>query len=148
MAPVKLQINSLAALERLIGGDSDLELEMRNSIVQEFSKKYLKGVAERICGNIESVARQECTKVAQNFLGKSGWNGYNYSFQLTSDAKEAIQYQVDLEIAGLVQEMVNKKDIEKIVQKEVDRRIDAQVKELVNQEVKEKLAEVVKSLKL
>ena len=39
----KIQINSLEALERLIGGDTELEIEVRNSIVQEFAKKYLKG---------------------------------------------------------------------------------------------------------
>ncbi len=42
---VKLQINSKEALERLIGGDSQLEIELRNSIVQEFAEKYLKAVA-------------------------------------------------------------------------------------------------------
>lgn len=42
----KIQINSLEALERLIGGDSQLEVEVRNSIVQDFCKKYLKGVAD------------------------------------------------------------------------------------------------------
>lgn len=40
----KIQINSLEALERLIGGDTELEIEVRNSIVQEFAKKYLKGI--------------------------------------------------------------------------------------------------------
>ena len=37
---IVLQINSLKALERLIGGDSELEIGVRNSIVQEFSKKH------------------------------------------------------------------------------------------------------------
>lgn len=39
---IKIQINSLAALERLIGGDSDIEIQVRNNIVQEFTKRYLK----------------------------------------------------------------------------------------------------------
>jgi hypothetical protein len=42
---IKIQINNLEALERLIGGDSDLELELRNSIVQAFANKHLKAVA-------------------------------------------------------------------------------------------------------
>lgn len=41
----KIQINSLAALERLIGGDTELEIEIRNNIVQEFTKKHLKQIA-------------------------------------------------------------------------------------------------------
>lgn len=38
---VKIQINSVAALERLIGGDSALELELRKSVVVEFSRRHL-----------------------------------------------------------------------------------------------------------
>ena len=41
---MKIQINSLEALERLIGGDTQVEIEIRNSIVQEFTKKYLKSL--------------------------------------------------------------------------------------------------------
>ena len=43
---VKIQINSKDALERLIGGDNALEIEIRNSVVQDFSKKHLKSLAE------------------------------------------------------------------------------------------------------
>jgi hypothetical protein len=39
---IKLQINSLDALERLIGGDNEVELELRNWVVQAFAKKHLK----------------------------------------------------------------------------------------------------------
>ena len=41
-----IQINNLEALERLIGGDTEVELDIRNSVVQAFSKKHLKVVAE------------------------------------------------------------------------------------------------------
>lgn len=40
-----LQINSFPALEAFLGGDTEVEIALRNSIVQEFSKKYLKNVA-------------------------------------------------------------------------------------------------------
>lgn len=41
----KIQINSLEALERLIGNDNELEIQVRNSIVQEFTYKHLKAIA-------------------------------------------------------------------------------------------------------
>ena len=41
---VKIQINSLEALERLIGNDNELEVQIRSSIVQEFSKRHLKSI--------------------------------------------------------------------------------------------------------
>jgi hypothetical protein len=42
---MKLQLNSLASLERLIGGDTEVELDIRNNIVQAFAGKYLKDIA-------------------------------------------------------------------------------------------------------
>ena len=42
---IKLQLDS-SALERLIGGDSEVEVEIRNSIAQAFAKRHLKGVIE------------------------------------------------------------------------------------------------------
>jgi len=42
---IKIQINSLEALERLIGGDNELELQIRTSIVHEFTNKHLKSLA-------------------------------------------------------------------------------------------------------
>jgi hypothetical protein len=44
--PVKLQINSLEALERLIGNDTDLELQLRQQVAAEFAKKYLKAIVQ------------------------------------------------------------------------------------------------------
>jgi hypothetical protein len=44
MSDIKIQINSLEALERLIGGDSQLEMDIRNSVVQEFTKRHLKSL--------------------------------------------------------------------------------------------------------
>ena len=41
---IKIPINSLEALERLIGGDNELEISIRDNIVQEFTNKYLKGL--------------------------------------------------------------------------------------------------------
>ena len=40
--PVKIQINSLEALERLIGGDPSLEFDIRNNVAQKFAAKHLK----------------------------------------------------------------------------------------------------------
>ena len=42
---IKLQLDS-SALERLIGGDSEIEVELRSNVVQAFAKRHLKGVIE------------------------------------------------------------------------------------------------------
>lgn len=41
---VKIQINSLEALERLIGNDTQLETELRQSVVENFATKHLKSL--------------------------------------------------------------------------------------------------------
>lgn len=41
---VKIQINSLEALERLIGEDKELEIVVKESIINEFAKNHLKAV--------------------------------------------------------------------------------------------------------
>lgn len=43
---IKIQINSVDALERLIGNDNDVEIELRGSIVQEFTKRHLKSLVD------------------------------------------------------------------------------------------------------
>lgn len=42
---VKIQIASLAALERLLGNDSEVEFEIRQSVAENFAKKHLKAIA-------------------------------------------------------------------------------------------------------
>lgn len=42
---MKIQLDE-KALERLIGGDSEIEVELRSNVVQAFAKRHLKGVIE------------------------------------------------------------------------------------------------------
>ena len=42
---MKIQMNNLEALERLIGGESEVEMDIRASIVDAFCKKHLKSIA-------------------------------------------------------------------------------------------------------
>lgn len=39
---MKIQINSLEALERLLGEDTEIQFEIRTNIAQEFTRKHLK----------------------------------------------------------------------------------------------------------
>ena len=45
MNNLTIQINNLSALERLIGGNSEVEIEVRNSVIQKFAEKHLKAMA-------------------------------------------------------------------------------------------------------
>lgn len=64
---LKIQINNLEALERLIGGDSEIEIEIRNNIVQEFSKKHLKAIAE---SSVMKGAEKDIKKYSDSILAE------------------------------------------------------------------------------
>lgn len=140
----KIQINSLAALERLLGGDTEFEIEMREKVAQDFAKKYLKGVvATEAMDKYVNQITSEVQKQAEQAFGQ--WN-YK-SFVLKPEVAAAIckvvnasidevvrtaiseelnrimeQYTVDLEVA--VQQQVNAK-FKDIVDAEVEKRWNA-----------------------
>ena len=53
MSKVVLQINSIDVIERLIGGDSEVEVDIRNNVVQRFAEKHLKATERSIQPYIE-----------------------------------------------------------------------------------------------
>lgn len=56
----KIQINSLEALERLIGNDNELEIDIRNNIVESFTKKHLKALVNtETIKDLESAVKKE-----------------------------------------------------------------------------------------
>jgi len=101
---MKIQINSLAALERLIGGDSNVELEIRENIVQEFAKKHLKPLAndelikkhkediQRDISAVSSAVSQEVEHITAAEFGqfkKDSW-GKPTGFILSPEVKETV----------------------------------------------------------
>lgn len=120
MSGTKIQINSLAALERLIGNDSELELELRASIVQEFAQRHLKGVAQvlidkGLAGSVENV-------IKNHFVEVSGSYSWSQSFRMRPEFE-----------AGLVATV--KSQIEEIIRREVAEQVK-QVYEMVNTALK------------
>ena len=72
---IKIQINSLEAVERLIGGDNEIEIQVRNSIVNDFTKRHLKGV-------VSEKMSKDISKAIENELLKEVKLGYGFSFEL------------------------------------------------------------------
>lgn len=100
-----LQINSLQALERLIGGDAQVEVDARNSVVQNFAKKHLGEVAKNLAigpvvKSIENDLTRNIKMEAETQLGrvvKERWNDplkfvptTNYSSAVESYSKATI----------------------------------------------------------
>jgi hypothetical protein len=86
---IKIQLNSLDSLERLIGGDSEIELSIRNNIVQEFTKKHLKSLVqdEIITKNVAKVKSDLEFEILNSFYDKSKQNYYTEKFSLKDSVK-------------------------------------------------------------
>jgi hypothetical protein len=74
--PVRMQLN-LPALERLLGGDTQMEVELRYQIVQEFAKRHLKAVAaepafEKIIESHRKVIDAEVRSLVGDHVWKDG----------------------------------------------------------------------------
>jgi hypothetical protein len=94
-----IQINSLEALERLLGGDSQLEIDLRHSVVEAFARKHLKALTT--LDAVSSAARQlrsefeaQLRRDTQELVGKeiSSWN--DRRIELSPALKEKIRAEV------------------------------------------------------
>lgn len=106
---MKVQINSLAALERLIGDDKEMEITVKSSIINEFAKSYIKSVANsEIVDTIKSAVLEELRKT--NYFGlidnSVRINGWSMSCMLSKDAKELVKTQVRREVDQLISDTV------------------------------------------
>ena len=152
MSAIKLQINSKEALERLIGGDSELEVELRNSIVHDFSQRYLKKLVSDQFDKLASLAWQEVEKFAKEKFGTvqySTW-GRNYIIDLKPEIKTAVTNILQEESKKLINEAVaeyfNHLNLEALVKTVVDRQITIKIGDEVKRQVNAKINEIMKSV--
>lgn len=104
---IKIQINSLEALERLIGGDSEVEIDLRNSVVQDFAKKHLKVLATAQL--IQTTGKAVADEFTKDFfeLEKGSWGKFIMTPKTREILKEQVQSSVESEIREIVREMLD-----------------------------------------
>lgn len=154
----KIQINSLEALERLIGNDTELEIQVRNNIVQEFAKKHLKAIANETTFQNEIVIFKKALQ--EEFDKKLGesiatvkryYDGGNIEkVTLHPEIKAVIDKQVREKIDGQISEAVEggikhwEQDVN--INERVKKRMDFYITQHINEEVKNRLQELAKKL--
>lgn len=158
---VKLQINSKEALERLIGGDSDLEVELRNSVVQEFANKHLKGLAmvyneAHFKALTDTVYKEMKAKFQEEYglriVTEKGPYSYSPSkqvVQLKDEAKAQLKALVETETLAQVG-IITKKIVDNLlptimetVEKQVNVVVDRLTKDEVRRQVDKKVKEIL-----
>lgn len=147
---MKIQINSLAALERLLGGDTTVEIELRSAIVQEFVKKHLKALAKsaEVTKAVEAT-QKEVIATAQFGLNASmatfsqTWGGSVQNLKLRPEIMTAINLQVsnmvDRKLSEVVESAISAKLDNGGLDEAVKRRVEYFTEDAVRQKVKARL---------
>lgn len=107
--PFTIQINSLEALERLIGGSTQAEIDIRNAVVQSFTEKHLKAIAAdphivKVADSIQKAARTAVSDLVSEHIGviKSTWSGTVQSVTLNATVRNEIDSLVRYRASALV----------------------------------------------
>jgi predicted transcriptional regulator len=130
---VHVQINSLEALERLLGNDAEFEFDIRNNIVQKFTEKHLKQVA-----NSELMHKAE-EKIKEYLYTKKG-----YKTVINPEFTKKIEDEINF----VYKQILNKKfyDLKQIHLKTINERLDRFKESVLNDYVEEKLNEKLKKV--
>jgi hypothetical protein len=124
MEPVKIQINSLAALNRLIGEDSEFEFELRRSVVSNFFNKSNPFIV-KLTEQLET----ELTNKIFIDKSKNSWRtDYKLKDEYISVIKDTVNEAIDNKVWPLIRELVDVAGI----QKRIDEVIKAQVDYIIN----------------
>lgn len=136
---MRLELN-LPALERLIGGDTEIELQLRKQIVQDFAKRHLKEVAETASYEAAlEAAKQYINEAAKETFGIENlatshlWPtvGYRLKSMIESLVKETAQKVVDEVLLKTIeyQKTYWSRELRAMVEKAMDRQIEKEVEE-------------------
>jgi hypothetical protein len=143
---IHVQINSLDALECLIGGDSEFEFDIRNNVVQKFAEKHLKTVAN-------STVMLEVENKIKSYV----YDNTSYRNKLSTSFKDTIQNVIKTEYEQILSKAflelkrkhINELQIEiknfeekysdtlikhfekKHIQKIIDAKVDAKIKRML-----------------
>lgn len=150
MNKLTIQINNLEALERLIGGDSEVEVDIRNSVVQKFAEKHLKPLANSapITSTLnaikEEISRQikdKCEKEIATF--KNDWYGRISEVKLNQSIKSEIDSQVrnvvDTTVRNAVDEALKTWSNDAELKTRVEKRFEYYTTEMINTEIKSRI---------
>lgn len=150
----KIQINSLQALERLIGGDNTLELEIRQSVVTEFVKKHLKGLVDsrivqiastELRASIDETVRKQISAT----IGEYQQSGYGArKFILHNDLKAEIKNQLVVALDKTINEVITEimPGVEKQIEESFVRVMNYKIDQIVRDKVNDHLKKIKDSL--
>ncbi len=157
MNKLTLQINSLEALERLIGGNTETEIDIRNSVVQKFAEKHLKpivnsapitDVIRQIKDHAYKHIQETCTNEIATFKSSYGCGAYDIKLrpEIEMTIKKKVQDSISQVISEKVKAAFDEYYNDARITKRINLLVDDNIAKIVNEKVKEKLDSVRASL--
>lgn len=131
---------TLPALERLIGGDAEIEISARKQIVQEFARRHLKEVAEsetylQAISEVKNIVND----LVKNHLGIENiatshlWPTISQRLKMMVD--KTVNDSIDKAIEAVIQDKIDRykhywqSEVIKAVNKEMERQIEQEIRE-------------------
>lgn len=148
---MQVQINSLAALERLLGGDSEFEVTIRNNVAQNFAKQKLKIITEAEIQRLSHEIHQSVCEVIMQKIGSFKSVNYSQKFILNSDIQEIIAFHASSIVRSeltksnerLMQQVKSSEEYYKrYIDEQIKRSIDINIAKLVKEGVDAQIAEI------
>lgn len=141
---MKIQINSLEALERLIGGDTDLEIEVRNSVVQDFTKKHLKALATSEVVSLQNKACIQEIKDEFFVTVKERWNTIvKFNPTIVDKLKRDLIYSAERNLRKTVSDALKEIDYKTKITNQINHACDYIVSELTDKVLENRLNKLV-----
>jgi hypothetical protein len=150
---MKIQINSIEALERLIGGDTEIEIALRQSVVENFTRRHIKALANSEM--IKAIGQAVKAEVIAEFFDtvKGSWNSTEHIFKPEIKRKliEDLKFHAQMELKQIVRDTVgftkSEEDIKaelekactKIVENITDSNLNYRLDKMVDVKIKERL---------
>lgn len=155
---MKLSLN-LPALERLLAGDTELEVELRHNIAKQFAKDHLAGVVNdetqkaiagvkaqfsEVAKQIGKLADDEIKRQVGHYTG-GGWSSSAYKANLTEQVAklvsdvtyEGVKKSIDKHVGDLVDYYETR--WRSHICKRVEEKFDQVIENLVNAEIGRRL---------
>ena len=150
MNNLTIQINNLSALERLIGGNSEVEIEVRNSVIQKFAEKHLKAMAncepvtstlktikESILGYVKQKVDTEIATFKKDYYNNITEVKLNPAIHAELDRQ--IRSKMDTFVFETIQASVKKWSDEMKIDERIEKRVAYFTDEYIRDEVKKRI---------
>lgn len=141
------------ALERLIGGDTDVEIEIRRSVTENFAQRHLKALATaETIKNVESAIKKWIKDEFFTQVKEGSWGTKTvFKNEVVEQLKEHLKYEAKGALTDVVSELLETKKSREAVAEAVEKAVtyitdeltasnlEYRLNRLVDQRLKEKL---------